>query len=84
MEKRGNKEDLGKVSPLCLARSWGRSSWKLLRYMDSKELIDESQHSFTKGKLCLANLMALYKGVTALVDEGRANDIKSMWTCADI
>lgn len=52
--------------------------------MDSKELIDESQHSFTKGKLCLANLMALYKGVTALVDEGRANDIKSMWTCADI
>lgn len=50
--------------------------------MDSEKLIDESQHGFTKGKLCLADLVTLYRGVT--VDKGRANDIKSIWTCADI
>lgn len=43
--------------------------------MESKELIDESQHGFTNGNLCLANLVALYKGIMALVDKGRANDM---------
>ena len=32
----------------------------MLRHMESRELVDDRQHGFTKGKLCLANLLAIY------------------------
>lgn len=39
--------------------------------MQDKEVIPESQHDFTKGKLCLTNLVGFCGCVTALVDKGR-------------
>lgn len=34
-----------------------------------------SWHEFTKGKLCLTNLIAFYNEMTSLVDEKRAMDM---------
>lgn len=49
--------------------------------MENKEVIDDSQHDFTKGKSNLANLLFFYSGVAVLVDKGRATDIIYLVLC---
>lgn len=38
-------------------------------------MIQDSQHSFTKDKFCLTNLVALHDGVSAMVNNKRLTDV---------
>lgn len=44
-------------------------------HMKNKEVIDDNQHGFIKGKSCLINLVAFYNSIAALMDQRKSNNI---------
>ncbi|CAM4494475.1 unnamed protein product [Lepidochelys olivacea] len=47
----------------------------ILKHLEERKVIRNSQHGFTKGKSCLNNLIAFYDKITGSVDEGKAVDV---------
>ncbi|CAM5103262.1 unnamed protein product [Eretmochelys imbricata] len=78
--KKGKKEDPGNYRPVSLTSVPEKIMEQvfkesILKHLEERKVIRNSQHGFTKGKSSLINRIALYDEITGSVDEGKAVDV---------
>ncbi|CAM4512741.1 unnamed protein product, partial [Caretta caretta] len=78
--KKGKKDDPGDNRPVSLTSVPGKIMEQvlkesILKHLEERKVIGNSQHGFTKSKSCLTNLIAFYDEITGSVDEGKAVDV---------
>ncbi|GAB0204760.1 mitochondrial enolase superfamily member 1 [Grus japonensis] len=84
--KKSKKEDPGNYRLLSLTSVPGKITEQtlletMLRHMENKEVLDDSQHGFPRGKSCLTNWVAFWMGLQCQwIREGQLTS--STWTCA--
>ncbi|CAM5079970.1 unnamed protein product [Eretmochelys imbricata] len=47
----------------------------ILKHLEERKVIGNSQHGFSKGKSCLTNLIAFYQEITGSVDMGKVAEV---------
>ncbi|CAM4703405.1 unnamed protein product [Lepidochelys kempii] len=78
--KKGREEDPGNYRPVSLTSVPGKIMEQvlkksILKHLEERKVIRNSQHGFTNSKSCLTNLIAFYDEITGSVDEGKAVDV---------
>ena len=78
--KKGQKSKAGNYRPVSLTSQVGKIFESIIRdainkHFDTYDLINDSQHGFSKGKSCLTNLLVFIEDISRMLDEGKDVDI---------
>ena len=77
---KGKKEEQGNYRPVSFTSIPEKVMEQLIfgtvsRHINDEKVIRGSQHGLTKGKSCLADLIAFYEEITRWIDDGKAVDV---------
>ena len=78
--KKGDKSQMSNYRPISLTSVIGKMLESIIArvirgHLDLHDLINDSQHGFTKGKSCLTNLLSFYKTVYQAADSDSNYDV---------